>query len=247
MNKDKIKNYGYGFILPFILRKRWFWFADPFDVDKTAMVNFFSYNEVEKAGFRRKEGQTTIIDLQQDIRDIWSKMRQKFICKQIQKGEQSGITVERDQNWERFKKIYEAFRRAKNLPKDRFDIFKKNAILFSAYYNNKMVAGGIFISDGLHIRALVLSSLRYTPDGQMRDIVGQANRMVIWEAIKYAKDSGHETFDLGGINPGSENKAELSLTEFKEAFGGERVKCYYYHKVYSKLLKRWMRLRGFNV
>ncbi|MFH1255407.1 MAG: glycosyltransferase [bacterium] len=242
-NLKNIKNYSYGFIFPFFLKKSWFWFADPFDVKKTAMANFFSYNKVDAEGFRRKDGLTSIIDLRQDLDAIYSKMRNNFIIKQIKKGERNGVIVKRDNNFREFKKIYNIFRKSKNLLKDNFAVFEKNCLLFSAYYDNKMIAGGIFVSDNRNIRALVLASLRNQSQAREREIIGQANRMVIWEAIKYAKNTGHELFDLGGISPETKDKGEISLAEFKESFGGERKECYYYHKVYSKLLKRWIKIR----
>ena len=95
-----------------------------------------------------------------------------------------------------------------------------------------------------YIRAWALASLRVgEKDGKIRDIIGQANRMIIWEAIKHAKSEGFEFFDLGGINPNSEKQKDIFLAQFKEAFGGERKECFYYYKVYSKLLKFLMKLR----
>jgi len=116
----------------------------------------------------------------------------------------------------------------------------------AAYYKGRMIAGGIFISNGLYYRALVLASLHRISDSHDREIIGQANRMVIWEAIKNAKHTKHQLFDLGGISPESSNKQLVSLAEFKEAFGGERKPCYYYFKIYSPLIKVWMRFRGFK-
>lgn len=242
-NFKNLKYYSYGFIFPNFLKKYWFWFADPFDIKGAAMINFFSYNKVELEGFRRKDGLTSAIDLLQDIETIRSKMRNNFIIKQIKKGERNGVTIKQDNNFDEFRKIYSIFRKNKNLQKDNFSVFEKNCLLFSAYRNDKMIAGGVFVSDGENIRALVLASLRNNSQAKEREIIGQANRIVIWEAIKYAKNTGHKLFDLGGIGADSSDKHEISLAEFKESFGGERKKCYYYNKVYSKLLKFWIKLR----
>jgi lipid II:glycine glycyltransferase (peptidoglycan interpeptide bridge formation enzyme) len=239
------KHYSYGLFFPWLFTKHWFWFEDPHDIEQAAMVNFFSYNDVDKEGFYKKEGLTTVIDLSQDMDMIWSKMRGSFICKQILKGEKNGIIVKQDDNFSEFKKIYSSFRKQKGIDIDRFSTFK-NGILFSAYHNNRMVAGGVFVSDGTNIRAWVLASLHQTSDNREKEIIGQANRILIWEAMKHAKASGHKFFDLGGISPESTNPKLVSLAEFKEAFGGERKKNYYYYKVYSKLLKIWMRARGFK-
>ncbi len=240
MRDQKIKKYCYGFGFPFLFKKCWFWFTNPFDVKGAAMVNFFSYNKIEKEGFKRKEGLTTIINLDQNLDEIWFNMRKKFIRKQIRRGEKNGIVVKIDNNFKEFRKIYFNFRKQKDLPKDNYKMFVQNGILFSAYFENKMLAGGIFISNGINIRAWVLSSKRHSNNSRTRERIGQANRMIIWEAIKYAKNSEHKIFDLGGIDIDSKDKSQVSLAEFKESFGGDRQKCYYY-KIYSKFIKSWIK------
>ena len=225
-------------------KKYWFWFVDPADVENVDMATFFSYNNIEAPGFKRRTRLTSIIDLSQDLDLIWSKMRKSFICRQIEKGERNGIIVKQDNNFFEFKKIYYRFRRNKKLHGDRFESFEQNGVEFSAYFSEKMIAGGIFIEGNGCMRALVLASERLGGiDGRMRDIIGQANRLLIWEAVKYAKKNGFSIFDLGGIAPDSKDKGQRTLSEFKESFGGERRNSYYYTKVYSKLLKFWLRLK----
>ena len=63
----------------FKIKKYWFWFKDPVDVPNAAMVNFFSYNKVDKEGFFRKEGWTTIINTEKELELLWLNMRRKFI------------------------------------------------------------------------------------------------------------------------------------------------------------------------
>ena len=237
-NKD-IKNYSYGF------GKRWYWFARPFDVPNLWMVNFFDYHKYDVAGFKRREGLTTVIDLTQDLDVIWNKMRHKFIRKQIERGERHGIVIKQDNNFAEFKKIYKNFREKKYLAKEKIDKLKNHSVLFSAYYQDKMIAGGIFVSDNKYARALVLASTHNGSNSQMREIIGQANRLLIWEAIKYFKNKNLELFDLGGISPDSQNPSLRNLAEFKEAFGGTRQSCYYYHKVYSRLLRLWIKIRKY--
>lgn len=237
-NKD-IKKYSYGF------GKYWYWFAKPFDIPGVLMVNFFDYHKYDIAGFRRRDGLTTVIDLTQSLDAIWGKMRHKFIRQQIEKGERHGIIVKQDNNFSEFKKIYKNFREKKYLNKEKIDKLKNHTVLFSAYYQNKLIAGGIFVADDKYARALVLASAHHSSDSKTREIIGQANRLLIWEAIKYFKNKDLELFDLGGISPDSPNPSLRNLAEFKEAFGGTRQSCYYYHKVYSKLLRFWIKIRKY--
>ena len=229
-------------------KKKWIWFADPFDVSDADMVNFFSYNKTDREGFKRKKGITTVIDLSKSFDDIWINMRKKFIRKQINKGEKNGVIIKQDNNFNEFKKVYFNFRRDKQLAKDKYKVLKDNGLLFSAYYNKKIIAGGVFIADGQYMRAWALASARFWFDnGKIKEIIGQANRMIIWEAIKYAKEKGHKIFDLGGIKPNSFNQRRRAVAEFKEGFGGGRKNCFYYHKTYSKLLNFLTRLKKWKI
>ncbi len=242
-NLKNTKNYSYGFIFSNFLKKYWFWFADPFDVKGAAMVNFFSYNKVDKPGFYCKEGLTSIIDLRQDLETIWQGLRKKFTRDLIKKGEQLGITVKQDNNFSGFKKIYRKFREKKKIHADRFKVFQ-NGILFSAYYQGNLIANHLFVADEKSARSWVAASKRLElVSGRDKRIVGYANRQLIWQAIKFFKDSGCETFDLGGFNPDLAKKEDITLAEFKESFGGRRQSAYFYYKVNSKLLKFWIKLK----
>ena len=239
MSKYK-QHFSYGFFLPFILKKKWIWFSDPCDVKNSAMVNFFSYNNVNKEGFHKKQGLTSIIDLNQNLDNIWEKIRKKFTRALISKGEKQGIVIKQDNNFKEFKKIYKSFRSKKKLSTDRFSLLKQG-ILFSAYYKDEMIAGHIFVADDRHMRSWVTASSRLSQSiGKDKRFISWANRMLIWEAIKYAKKNNLQVFDMGGLDLEDEGSP---LTEFKESFGGVRKDCYYYHKIYSPLLKFWIKIR----
>lgn len=234
-----MKSYYYPSLF---FRKKWVWFSDPYDVKGADMVTFFSYNDLVKEGFRKKEGITTIINLSEDLDLIWNKMRKNFIRKQIKRGENNGIAIRLDNNFSEFNNIYSNFRKEKKIKKDKFEVFEKNGLLCSAYFEEKAVAGGVFIAAAPYFRAWVLASARFNQrDGRMREIIGQANRMIIWEAMKYAKNENFKYFDFGGINAGENDP----LSEFKEAFGGARKNCYYYSRVYSPILKFLIKMKKY--
>jgi len=242
----KAKKERLGYRYPSIIFKKWWiWFVDPLDIDGVDMVNFFSYNKVEASGFKRKEGLTSIIDLTKSKEDLWEGVRKSFIRKQIEKGKRIGVIVKRDTNFKSFTKVYRLFRKGKHIPRDSIKAFKENGTLLSAYFKGKYIAGGVFVENRDNIRAWSLASVRLNGlDGKTREIVGYANRIIIWEAMMHAKEKGIKKFDLGGINPESSKKEEQTLAEFKEAYGGERVKAYYYHKIYSPTLKWWINIRS---
>lgn len=245
--KDKnLKYYNYGLGFKKILPKYWLWFAKPFDVKGAAMVNFFSYEKYDVEGFKRSDGLTTVIDLRQDLDNIWSQMRKKYTRKLIIEGEKKGIEIKQDKNFSEFKKIYKHFRKVKKLSSDPFALLQQGTF-FSAYYKGEMIAGHIFVVGQKEMRSWVTAS-SHLAHKKWKDkrLVGCANRMLIWQAIKWGKNQGIELFDLGGISPDSKNSGLRTLAEFKESFGGQRKECYYYFKVYSPIIKWWMRFRGFT-
>lgn len=224
-------------------KKYWEWFADPREVEGVAIANFFSYSAVDVDGFKRKEGLTSVIDLTQPLEAIWERMRKKFVREQIEKGKRKGLTAVLSDDFASFESMYGRFTQQSD-----FDAVSKhalrNGLLFLAYHESQAVAGGVFIADELHMRALALASRRFDETtGRMRDLIGEANRLVIWEAIQYGKANGKTVLDLGGIAPESDNAHWRAVATFKEAFGGERRSAYYYHKIYSPLLRAWMWLR----
>lgn len=228
-----------------LLKKYWGWFERPRNVEGFAAATFFSYEKTDVPGFHRKETLTSIIDLSQSEDEIWSSMRESFIRKQIEQGRRRGITVTQSRDFRSFYPLYARFSKTMAFERIPRSVLEKQGILFLAHHEGHLLAGGVFIGDGKYIRAWVLASQRFEQSGRMRDLIGQANRLVVWEAIKYAKENGYRHFDLGGIAPDSENKGWRAVAEFKEAFGGKRIPAYYYHRVYSPLLRFKASLRRY--
>lgn len=228
----------------FPFRQRWIWFGQPQDDPAVSSLTVFSYDDVDAPGFKKKAGLTTVIKLTNDISEIKARFRPKFITEQLTKGERKGIDVKQDNNFAGFYHLYKNFRSRKGIARDRYAVLRREGILFSAYYQGEMLSGGVFMGDGVYLRAWVLASKRLAGvAGPERELVGQANRLVIWAAIKFAKENGYHLFDLGGIDFQATDRAAKGLTEFKEAFGGERVKTFYYTKIYSCWLRFWLKLR----
>jgi hypothetical protein len=225
-----------------VFSKWWYWFEDPKDIDGVSMVNFFSYKDVSVPGFIKREGFTSLIDLSKTEEDLWSSMRSGFICDQIIRGERRGIKIEVGGNFKTFSLLDKSFRKDRKLPKYNLRPLKRVGRLYTAFYNGEMLAGAIVISDEKHARALVLSSKRGS-NKDNQNAIGQANRMIMWSMIKDAKKSGRYFFDLGGID--IVDGKLTALGEFKEAFGGERKKMFFYHKIYSPFFRFWIRIRSY--
>ncbi len=237
-----MKSYVQGRVFP----KYWGWFEAPHEVKGFAAATFLSYEKVDALGFRRKETLTSVIDLSESLETVFSRMRKSFIRKQIEQGKRRGIVVEKSDDFASFYPLYSAFSKKMNFERVPKSTLAGNGILFIAKHEGKILAGGVFIGDGVDMRAWVLASLRVgNASGRERDMIGEANRMIIEKALMCAKEAGYRQFDLGGIAPDAENAGWRAVAVFKEAFGGVRIPAYYYHKVYSPLSRMIAKLRRF--
>lgn len=228
-----------------IFRKYWGWFAAPQDISNVAIANFFSYEKYDVPGFHRTSGLTSVIDLSRSLEDIWLGMRNGFIRKQIEQGQRRGIAVQQGGDFDEFYALYRTFARRMQFQCVQRVSLRDHGILFTACHDSALLAGGVFIGDGTYLRAWALASAgdEYGQGGRMRELKGAANRLVLWEAIRWAKAQGYRAFDLGGMGPDDPNPHERGIAAFKEAFGGVRVDQHYYFKVYSHILRLWMAVR----
>lgn len=222
------------------------WFSSPYDVEQVDEVVFLDYHAGEYPGFHRKEGMTSVIDLTQSEESLWETMRDKFIRKQIRRGESSGITV-REGVLADFAPLYASLHKWKRLPvSDLAPAASVGRILVAEASQGGIISGGLFIGDGTNVRAYALASKRCTArDGHARELIGYGNRMIVWEAMQLFKREGYRALDLGGIDPNSGDGEGNSLAEFKEAFGGARTPYYFYRKTYSPFVRSLRRIRSF--
>lgn len=229
----------------FFFHTRWIWFDLPHDVPGVDEIAFLSYDRVDAPGFKLKEGTTTILDLTLPEPSLWQGMRESFVRRQIQKGERAGIRVD-EGTLDEFIPLYAELRRAKGLARNSLRFLSGTARVRIARENGRALAGGVFLGDGTHVRAYALASSRFAlSDGRLREHVGWANRMVLWDAMRLFRQEGYRYLDLGGIDSDSSQAGERSLAEFKEAFGGVRTPYYFYRKTYSQVLRSWRSVRIF--
>ena len=65
-----------------------------------------------------------------------------------------------------------------------------------------------------------LYRLQKEEEGNTKNLIGMANRLLHYEEMKSFKKLGLETYDWGGAGRGED---VIHITEFKESFGGEEV------------------------
>jgi len=224
----------------FIFKIKEIWFADkPFEVGDCDSVFFRSCkNKMDAAGFARKDFTTLIIDLKQNLEDIWKSMDKSSCRYFINRAEKEGIAIKVNQGYEDFYKINKQLRRGKGLETGITgspNFIKKYGTLFVAEYKKEIIAGCLFLEDDSHIRWLLGASKRLKSK-DMAKLSGDANRLLLWEAIKYAKQKGIREFDFGGYYIGEKKDEQKErINNFKKSFGGKLATHYVYQKDYSKL------------
>lgn len=219
------------------------WFSDyPFDVKGYDGVIFRECkNNVDIPGFRKEEFTTLVIDLTQELDQIFMDMTASY-RKAIRKAEKNGIVIKMNTNYDVFYDINQRFRKQKKLSSynDGVDVnyMKKYGTLFTAEVEGEVVAGCFDLEDAKNIRGLIGASLRFEADKHEMRSIADANKLMAWEEIKYAKAKGLTEYDLGGYYTGTEKDEEKErINYFKQGFGGKVVTHYIYQKDYSVAYK----------
>lgn len=220
-------------------RRKDFWFCErPFDVSGYDGVIFYSCpGKVEAPGFLRRDFTTIVVDLTQDEDKLWKGI-DFWTRKKINKARNHGVEVRMNQHYREFHDIYRAFRRDKGLAPYSLDpeFMKKNGTLFVASLDGEIVGGHFFLSDSEHLRGLITGSKRLETDRHRANVIGYANRLIVWEAMMFARRQGIREYDMGGYFTGPSKDARMeSINAYKASFGGTVTTRYHYEKSYSRL------------
>lgn len=217
-----------------------FWYTPPQNV-KGASAAFFYASEVndDSPSFEKSEAKTFFIDLTPDP-DTLKKAMSKGCRYDINRAPKEELIVKKNTDQQAFFDMYSDFVKSKGFSGD-LDIYWKyidNGTLYTCYWQDTLIAGLLVIQDKRHARWILSGSKRLDDHNQeLSKKFGYANRLLIWEAMMDAKDSGRAIFDLGGYSDTEDNKdPEYHIARFKRGFGGQPVTLYKYQKVYSPLL-----------
>jgi len=228
----------------FVFKNKEIWFADcPYDVEGYDSVSFMACkNKVDLAGFTCYDFPTLMIDLTQGLDAIWGNIKPS--CRyHINRALREGIKVRINENFDEFYEMTKSFRRKKGLAGMVVhpEFMKRYGTLFTAELDDEVIAGIFWLEDESNIRGLIGSSKRLDVVSKKANIIGNANRLLFWEAIKHAKEKRIKEFDFGGYYTG-ENKDDPrhTINTFKQSFGGQLITRYNYDKVYSRTNK-WAR------
>lgn len=230
-------------------------FSDyPSDVDDCDSVRFVHCrNRVNAEGFTCLESLTSVINLTQDLGTIWRNMDKKSSRYAINRAQRDGIKIGMNENYVQFYQINRSFTREKGIAPllgigyTKLETMERYGTLFIAEYEGEILGGHLYLEDEANIKLWLSASKRLEVGREKAILIGNASRLLHWEAIKYAKEKGIKEFDWGGLFPPEEadkDEKKKAINSFKLSFGGEVVTRYSYQKVYTKRYRFVRHLRS---
>jgi hypothetical protein len=207
-----------------------------------AVIIFGCKNKVQDNNFKFTQvNHTSVLDLTQDLDTLWGKMDRTCRYK-IRRAEREQIQVKINQDYEAFYRISLQFQKEKGfgsifgLRHPDLTTIRERATLFTMYYRDELLGGHVYLEDQDNILMWISASQRLHVDKEKAALISRANRLLHWEAIKYAQEKGIKEYDLGGIFPdeiASRDPGKQNENFFKLSFGGQTVQRYQYEKSYS--------------
>ncbi len=187
---------------------------------------------------------TVYLDLTQAEDDIWMKQFSSKNRNMIRKAEKEGVTVVESNDYQTFQKLYNGTMANLHAEDyyffpDRYyaeyqESFKGNSMLCLAMYDGKAIAGSMFMYSD--------SFAHYHLSARDRDYSRlAANNLILWYAIKKAKERGCKWFHFGGGTTGDDKD---SLLQFKQNFSKEMGEFWIGKRVhnvgvYEQIVSEW--------
>jgi lipid II:glycine glycyltransferase (peptidoglycan interpeptide bridge formation enzyme) len=170
-------------------------------------------------------------------------------CKnKINKATRQNITIKINQNYDAYDKMQRSFREKKGIGEaESIEILKKYGTLFVAEIEGDVLAGIFYLEDNNVIRGWYGATKRLEADKETQKVISTANRLIDWEAIKYAKAKGIKVYDNGGYYTGKKKDPQKEkINQYKRSLGGKLITNYIYEKDYSiryKIAKKIYKLK----
>lgn len=197
------------------------------------------------------EFHTLLIDLSQSSEEIWNKIyhRTQTEISSFQNNNTFDHQVFHSLSFnklEYYLKLLEKFttiRKIRGPETERLHAYNKEGLLFISELNSGTESYCINFYRVTSQRAVNLHSFttqELMPHTQSNSFFGRAHRTLHWKDLIYFKENGVPVYDLGGWYHGKDDEALLHINQFKEQFGGEKVKEYsgvIYNNPFVKLIK----------
>ena len=230
-----------------ILLIRDFWFVHDREKENEKGVDYVQYHDVlsvilDKKGIVKETiGKTIVNDISGDLNEIL-KLFKKNTRYEIRRAEKDGCSAQlfwSDQLRANTALLEEFDREHKKMfQKKGHDYKSELPNMMGALKRNMLALSVVYLPDGnpcaYHVYIVgnkvarllhSVSVFREMKTSAERASIGRANRYLHFMDIKALKEKGYATYDWGGY---SESEDQISITEFKESFGGEIRDVYRY-------------------
>ncbi len=187
------------------------------------------------------------LELCDDIEYIFSKLKSNT-KRNIKKAIREGVKVKFSNSLDATKEYYilhSKTRKKHGLPPQPFHFFNRiyddmiamnHGFIVSAYYNEKCIAGAIYLQFGSKV--IYKFGASDTEYQQLR-----ANNLVMWQAIKWYAEKGYKNFCFGKTEPENDG-----LRRFKQGWGTKEqiIKYFKYDLANDMFIKTKEKLSGFH-
>ncbi|PIO02733.1 hypothetical protein COU38_01895 [Candidatus Micrarchaeota archaeon CG10_big_fil_rev_8_21_14_0_10_54_18] len=181
--------------------------------------------ELGKAGFKKKEWATFLLDLRRGKEELWAgvdKATRKIVRRTREKGVEVR-TAENEEDYAAYHAVMNENRRrnkVKEYPYSRafWELFKEAGMgeIFVAELDGRILGGltASLYNDYVNEWGAALSN-------KAREEKIYASDAVRWAVIEWARAKGAHYYDLTGVNPAPRDEKEKGIYRFKEKWGGD--------------------------
>ncbi len=178
--------------------------------------------------FVKKDWATFLIDLSQDPEEIWKKMDNHSVRKNVRRSKDRGVSIKKmkKKDFLIFLKLLEET--------GKIHTFSSNKIAeewweriepigyhgFLAYENSEPIAGMTVSTFNGYVN-------EFTIVRTQKDYISKlySQDLLKWHIIDWAINNHFRYYDLTGVTPNSTDKKEIGIYRYKEKWGGDLMKC----------------------
>ena len=217
----------------FLLKLSDYWFDESaFDHSISAISTLQTHKKLDQNKFSFKINFKTFhIDLSKSLEDIFTSFEPKSARYPIRKAEKAGVIIKRaetEKEKKDFNLFFKKFAEEKKIPLIQEEELSFYDVFYALSPTGELLGGTAFV------KADDKSVYRYKHGATGHKY--NENDLLLWTAIKYAKEAGYHYFDLGGVLITNDvNSYYHRHFKFKEKFGGELVDFYTYVKIRKPL------------
>lgn len=205
------------------------WFEkELFEQSKFSIIALHSNDILDKKQYDFKlTAKTLLLDISEDIEEIFSKFEYKSARYAINKAIRDGVIVKKiteKKEIEHYMSFQREFCKQKGIPMLREDELESLNCYYAVSKENEYLGACAFIESDDKKTA------RYKYGATLHKL--NANEIILWKAIQDYHEEGFTYFDFGGCIPTEDRESYYYRHyHFKKKFGGELIDSYTYFRI----------------